>query len=92
MQMLYDGTLDARHFEPYQGGIGASRDGRKILITTFNDWLQQPATFRGQEAKLKNHLFTLAGELSTRLKLFWKNDHLGKLRHRKRPLASEDSQ
>jgi len=92
IQLLYDGTLDARHFEPYQGGIGANREGRKILISSFNNWLQAPAIFRGQEARLKNHIFTLAGELSTRLKHFWENDNLGKLRHRKRPLASEDSQ
>ena len=92
MQLLHDAVLDARHFEPYQEGIGATREGRKILITNFNDWLQQPASFRGQEARLKNHIFTYAGELSARLKLFWKNDHLGKLRHRKRPVAGENGE
>ena len=92
MEMLYDSTLDAKHFEPYQGGIGASREGRKILIGRFNDWLKEPATFTGKEASMKNHLFSFAGALATRLKHFWENDHLGKLRHRKRPLASENGE
>lgn len=85
MQMLYENKLDARHFEPYQGGIGASREGRKILIGAFNDWLQQPALFRGQKHTLKNHLYLFAGELASQLKQFWEHDPLGKLRHRKRP-------
>jgi len=89
IQLLMDTKLDARHFEPYQGGIGASREGRKILIAGFNDWLQQPVLFREQKNTLKNHLFIFAGELSIRLKHFWEHDPIGKLRHRKRPLASE---
>lgn len=92
MEILFEGTLDTSHFEPYQGGIGVNREGRKVLITCYNNWLQQPVTFMGQDTRLKNHLHKYAGTLANRLKFFWENDHLGKLRHRKRPLASEDSQ
>lgn len=89
MELLFDSHLDARHFEAYQGGVGVSRDGRKILIASFNDWLQQPVLFREQKQTVRNHLFIFAGELATRLKKFWEHDPIGKLRHRKRPLASE---
>lgn len=92
MTLFLEEKIDARHFEPWQGGIGAGREGRKILITAFNDWMQQQITFKAQKHNVKNHLYIFAGELATLLKSFWEHDPLGKLRHRKRPLASESSE
>ncbi|MCA0239136.1 MAG: CRISPR-associated endonuclease Cas1 [Bacteroidetes bacterium] len=92
MRLLYDGALDARHFEPWQTGIGLNREGRRILIAAFNDWLKEDTVFQGRSTSLRNHLFTYAGALAHRLKLFWQHDDLDQLRHRRRPPATPDSE
>lgn len=92
LNLLYAGTLDLRHVEPWQSGIGLSREGRKILIASFNDWLSEEALFQDQRATWRNHQFRYAGALANQLKEFWKHDHTGKLRHRKRPATLTDSE
>jgi len=92
--LFYDSKLDNRHFEavqkpPATNGISLTREGRKIVITAFNDHLRETVAWRGETNTLKNHIHILAGELATLLKQFWENDPSGKLRHRRQPSAGK---
>lgn len=89
---LYEGFLDLRHFEPWNGGVGLSREGRKIMIAQFNDWLVSDCSFRGKTNTVRSHQHQYAGDLANRLKDFLKNDYSGKLRYRKRPTSLTDGE
>ncbi|MFN8304386.1 MAG: CRISPR-associated endonuclease Cas1 [Saprospiraceae bacterium] len=94
VQLFQSGQIEAKHFE-FRGadeGVWVGREGRRVIIPAFNDYLQAAYNWRDQTASLKNHIYQFAGELAAQLKQFWDNDPAIQLRHRRRPPSTPDGE
>ena len=68
MDLCHEGVLDARHFEPRDGGWWAGKAAKAVLIPRFNDFLLGERASDGTRTTVRNHLFAFAGALADEIR------------------------
>ncbi|MDX2246827.1 MAG: CRISPR-associated endonuclease Cas1 [Bacteroidia bacterium] len=62
VEAILDGKLKPEYFEEKEGGIFVSKEGRRVIIPMFNDFMEEKKTFNHRHLSHKNQIYRFAGE------------------------------
>lgn len=55
--LILDGAVDVGDLQPHEGGFWLGKNGKKVLITSFNDLLRTETRWRGARLTWQSHIF-----------------------------------
>ena len=70
IELCLDEQLLVRFFTGNQHGLFLNKNGKGLIIPTFNEWLRQVKVFNQRKSTNRNHMYHLAGLLASRLRTF----------------------
>ena len=73
-ELILNGELDASHFIPKEQGYWLSKKGKRIVIPSFNAYLNQRIKFRSSTMRLKDHIYGLSNELGNLIDQTFRDD------------------
>lgn len=84
MQLCFERKYQVHHVEEIEGGVQINKIGKKILISSFNDFMEQRVPIGGRRLRRSNYIFRFTGEFSQYLlsKQNQNDDLFSLLRHR----------
>ncbi len=68
VEYFLSGSMEEDHFERFEEGCYLSRNGKRVFIPRFNEWLLGKIRWQGRQQSREQHIFTAATLLAKRIR------------------------
>lgn len=68
VQLLFKGKMSEDYFEPFKGGIYLSKNGKRLFIPAFNEWMLAKVRWEGRQQARRDHIYRSAGLLARQIR------------------------
>ena len=68
VEYVFSDLAEEDHFERFKDGFYLSRNGKRVFIPLFNEWLRTKVRWQGRQQSREQHIFTAAALLAKRIR------------------------